>query len=329
MQEPRVVALAAYADCQLLDVTGPASVFAMANTEAGEPAYAIKIVSSTGGLVTTSAGVAVGACSLAAASKRRIDTLLVAGGEEAAVRAAVEDVRLRQWLKRQARFVRRVGSVCSGTFVLAAAGLLDGRRVATHWEACDRLALMFPKLTVDSDALFVADGGVWTSAGVTTGIDMALAMVEQDLSPAVASRVAQRLVLYLRRPGHQSQFSPLLRAQSQASAPFDGLVDWMRQHLNHKLDVPVLAERAGLSERTFYRRFSSAVGASPAQFVESLRIDAARALIDQGQSLKVTAQATGFRSVAQMSLTFERRLGLRASALRTLHAGSRRREEPG
>ena len=321
MQEPRLIALAAYAGCQLLDVTGPASVFAEANEAAGGQAYAIKIVSPDGGLVTTSSGVAVDTQSLAASANCQADTVLVAGGEEPAVTAAIADTRLREWLKSQACLVRRIGSVCSGTFVLAMAGLLDGRLVATHWEACGRLAQMFPKLTVDREALFVVDGGVWTSAGVTTGIDMALAMVERDLSPAIASLVAQRLVLYLRRPGHQSQFSPLLRAQSAAAAPFGGLIDWMRLHLSHRLDVPALAERAGLSERTFYRRFSAAAGMSPAQFVESLRIDAARALLGQGQSLKITAQTAGFRSAAHMSLAFERRLGLQPAVLRALHNG--------
>jgi transcriptional regulator GlxA family with amidase domain len=329
MQEPRLIALAAFTGCQLLDLTGPASVFAAANEAAGEHAYTVQIVSSAGGLAVTSAGVGIDTCSLAEAGGHCIDTLLTAGGEEAPLRAAAGDVRLMEWLIRQAPAVRRLGSVCSGTFLLAAAGLLEGRRVATHWAACNRLAHMFPGLTVDAEALFVTDGKVWTSAGVSTGIDMALAMVEQDLSPAIASQVAQRLVLYLRRPGHQSQFSPLLKAQAQASAPFVGLIDWMRGHLGGKLDVPALAARAGLSERTFYRRFSAEAGMSPALFVESLRIDAARALLDRGESVKAAAKLAGFRSTAHMSVAFERRLGMRPSLLRRLHKGARDAAGPG
>ena len=240
------VFILAYEGCQLLDVTGPAAVFGAANEAAERPVYDLRIVSPDGGTVASNAGVAL--------ESRRIggqpDTLLVAGGSLGLKKVmAREDVR--RWLCKVAPRARRYGSVCTGAFVLAAAGLLDGKRVATHWASCDRLADGFPNLTVDADSLYVVDGKVWTSAGVTTGIDMALALVEADLGAAAANLIARHFVLYARRPGYQSQFSPLLQAQTAAEAPFAALIDWMQENLDQPLDVPALAARAGLSERSF------------------------------------------------------------------------------
>ena len=221
---------------------------------------------------------------------------------------------------------RRYGSVCTGAFVLAAAGLLDGKRVATHWASCQRLAERYATLDVDADSLYVVDGRVWTSAGVTTGIDMALALVEADLGAATANLSARHFVLYARRPGYQSQFSPLLQAQtsaqSAAEAPFVKLIDWMQAHLDQPLDVPALAARAGLSERSFYRKFTDATGKTPAHFVESLRLDAARTLLAEGLSLKAIAARVGLRSSARLGQAFERRFGMAPSLFRELHAAA-------
>jgi transcriptional regulator GlxA family with amidase domain len=185
-------------------------------------------------------------------------------------------------------------------------GLLDGKRVATHWEASDALAKVWPNLNVDRDVLYVVDGPAWTSAGVSTGIDMALAMVSRDLDAHTANDIAKRLVLYARRPGYQSQFSPLLRAQLKDDDPFARLIAWIQMNLGQSLDVPSLAARVGLTERTFYRNFTSAVGESPARFIESVRLEAARTLLTQGRALKAVAAEVGLPP-ARLRGAFERR----------------------
>lgn len=311
---PHRVFILAYDGCQLLDVTGPASVFGAANDASGRQVYDLAIVSPDGGAVTSNAGVAIGS--------RRIggqpDTLLVAGGSRG-LKAATARVDLQRWLLKVAPRARRYGSVCTGAFVLAAAGLLDGRRVATHWASCERLARKFPALEVDAESLYVVDGKVWTSAGVTTGIDMALALVEADLDAATANLIARHFVLYARRPGYQSQFSPLLQAQTAAEAPFARLIDWMQENLDRPLDVPALAERAGLSERSFYRKFTEATGKTPAHFVESLRLEAARTLLTKGLPLKTIAGKVGLVSPARLGQAFERRFGMAPSLFREMH----------
>ena len=187
--------------------------------------------------------------------------------------------------------------------------------------ACAALAQAFPSVEVDPESLYVVDGRLWTSAGVTAGIDMALAMVSHDLGPGTASQVAKRLVLYVRRPGYQSQFSPLLQAQLQAGMPFAGLIEWMQANLDARLDVASLAARAGLSERTFHRRFSAATGRTPARFVEVIRLDAARMLLSRGQSLKSVAARVGLFPVARFSEAFERRFGVPPRLFREMHGG--------
>jgi transcriptional regulator GlxA family with amidase domain len=254
---------------------------------------------------------------------RGIDTLLVVGGDDRAVLGAITDEKLREWVLAAVPGARRYGSVCSGTFVLAAYGLLDGRRVATHWEGCSRLAEWFPALTVDADALYVIDGHVWTSAGVTTGIDMALAMVEKDAGAALASEVARRLVVYARRPGHQTQFSPLLQAQSRSDARYSELIDWMHGNLDGELGADVLAKRAGQSPRDFYRKFSRATGVTPARFVENLRLDQVRLLLGHSLGLKEIAVQTGFGNPTRMSRAFERRFGVKPSMFRQMLPAAR------
>jgi transcriptional regulator GlxA family with amidase domain len=308
------VFILAYDGCQLLDVTGPAAVFGAANEATGRPFYDLHIVSPDGGPIASNAGVAIQSRKLAG----RPDTLLVAGGSRG-LRAVTARTDVRRWLVKAASGAKRYGSVCTGAFVLAAAGLLDGRRVATHWASCERLARDFPALAVDADSLYVVDGKVWTSAGVTTGIDMALALVEADLGATVANLIARHFVLYARRPGYQSQFSPLLQAQTAAQAPFAQLIDWMQAHLDRPLDVPALAARAGLSERSFYRKFTQATGKTPAHFVESLRLDAARTLLAQGLPLKAIAGKVGLSSPARLGQAFERRFGMAPSLFREMH----------
>jgi transcriptional regulator GlxA family with amidase domain len=314
MARPHRIAILAYEGCQLLDVTGPAAVFGAANEGRDRPVYDLSIVSPDGGAVVSNCGVALQSVRIGG----QPDTLLVAGGSRG-LRAVMARGDVRRWLRKAAPRTRRFGSVCTGAFVLAAAGLLDGKRVATHWASCARLAERFPALSVDADALYVADGKVWTSAGVTTGIDMALALVEADLGAATANLIARHFVLYARRPGYQSQFSPLLQAQTAAEAPFAGLIDWMQDNLDQPLDVPVLAARAGLSERSFYRKFTEATGKTPAHFVEGLRLDAARTLLARGLPLKAIAGKVGLRTSARLGQAFERRFGMAPSLFREMH----------
>lgn len=318
MMETRRVALLAYEGFQLLDITGPAAVFAETSRAAHRKAYEVIVLSPKGGETPSDSGVAISTHALARIRADGIDTLLIAGAEEAGLRRAISDPAIRRWVPRCAGKARRFGSVCSGTFVLAALGLIDGRRVATHWEACAPLAARYPGLSVDREALYVADGKVWTSAGVTTGIDMALAMVEQDFGADVANSIARRLVLYARRPGYQSQFSPLLDAQIEADSPFADLIAWMLDNLASPLDVPTLAARAGLTERTFHRRFLSATGRSPAHFVEALRLESARTLIGERLPLKRVAAKVGLTPI-RLNNAFERRFGMPPRLFRDMH----------
>lgn len=319
------IVLLAYPGFELLDASGPASVFAGANRalrEQGRPGfYAVEAVSTRGGPVESNSGVELDTRALTEMPPRGIDTLLVAGAEWEDLQKVIADPVVREWVPRCAGAASRFGSVCSGAFVLAALELLDGKRAATHWDACTGLAALHPAVAVDPESLYVTDGKVWTSAGVTTGIDMALAMVGQDLDAAIAGEVAKRLVLYARRPGYQSQFSPLLDAQAKADSPFADLIAWVQANLHRPLDVPALAERAGLSERSFYRKFVASTGDTPARFVETLRLDAARMLLSRGLSLKVIAARVGLSPTARLSEAFERRFGITPKLFRELHGG--------
>ena len=216
--------------------------------------------------------------------------------------------------------VGRPASVCTGAFLLAAAGLLDGRRAATHWAECERLARRHPRVRVESDPIFVEDEGVWTSAGVTAGIDLALALMERDVGRATALAVARRLVVFLKRPGGQAQFSAALALQ--ASGSFEELHAWMREHPSADLRVPALAARAGLSERTFARRYAAETGLTPARAVERVRVEAARAALGGPASLKVVARGCGFGSEETMRRGFLRVIGVGPSEYRRRFAAS-------
>lgn len=315
-----------YPGFEILDVSGPGSVFSGANHAVGGKTrcYDIALVSGQGGPVESSSGIVVDTQRIATFAAKVIGTLLVAGAEREPLLRAMNDPSLRKMLPRLSGRARRWGSVCTGVFLLAAFGLIDGRRVATHWDACTPLAGAFPAVEVDPDSLYVVDQGLWTSAGVTTGIDMALAMVSDDLGAKTSGEVAKRLVLYARRPGYQSQFSPLLQAQVKADSPFGDLVQWVQNNLDGVLDVPALAARAGLAERTFHRRFVAAMGETPARFVETARLDAARMLLSRGLSLKAVAAQVGLFPAARFSEAFERRFGVSPRLFRDMQAGAGR-----
>lgn len=276
MQRARRVIVVVFDAVQSLDATGPLEVFASANRIAEETLYELVPASVAGGAIETTAGYAMSTRALSSLRPTARDTVLVAGGDEAAVRGAVGDRALARWLERASPSVERLGSVCSGAFVLAIAGLLDHKRAATHWSSCDRLAALRPEVTVDRESIFVQDGRVWTSAGVTTGIDMALAMVERDHGRKLVDTIAARLVLYARRAGFQSQWSASLVAQRDASDPLGAALAWARDNLDATLDVESLARKAGLSVRTFHRRCVESLRTTPARLVARLRVERAR-----------------------------------------------------
>jgi transcriptional regulator GlxA family with amidase domain len=324
MPKPLNVAILAFSGCQVLDVAGPAMVFESGNNASGKPRYNVHILSARGGTIQTNSAVVLVTKPLRELPPRAIDTLLIAGGDASGLRALVANRSVRKWTVQVSARARRFGSVCSGTFALAHFGLLRGKRVATHWSVCLELAKLCPETRVDANALFVNDGRLWTSAGVTTGIDMTLAMVASDLGDTVANAIAKRLVLYARRPGYQSQFSPVLNAQSHAEAPFAELIDWIRENLAAPLEVPNLAKRVSMSERTFQRNFTHSIGVTPARFVESLRLDQTRIYLGNGLSLKEIAAKVGYLTGAQLSKAFDRRFGMTPLLFRQLHGRSDR-----
>jgi transcriptional regulator GlxA family with amidase domain len=264
--------------------------------------------------VTLSNGLALSAGPLPNPPPRH-DTLVVAGG--VGTREAVGDAQLVAWVAAAAARARRTTSVCTGAYLLAEAGLLAGRSATTHWRWCEPLARRHPDVALDGDAIYVHDGDVWTSAGVTAGIDLALALVEEDVGRDVALAVAQELVVFLRRPGGQSQFSRALAAQQATRPALRELQGWIAGHLDADLSVAALASRVNLTERSFSRAFRREVGQSPAAYVESLRIERARMLLEDGaESLEAVARATGFASPEVLRRAFHRRVGVSPAAYR-------------
>jgi transcriptional regulator GlxA family with amidase domain len=321
---PIRVAFVAFEGMSLLDLAGPLEVFRAVSLHpdyAGDKLpYETHVVSAAGGLITTYNGLQVMTASLANLNNRPIDTLIVPGGPYA--REIMADERLARWIKARAPKCRRVASVCTGSFLLAAAGLLEGKRAVTHWTYCSELQRLNPGIAVESDAIYVKDGNVWTSAGVTTGIDLALAMVEEDLGRELAMLVARLLVVYLRRTGGQSQYSVLLAAQAGADADrFAALDRWIAENLAEDLRVEKLAEKAGMSARNFARRYAEARKMTPARAVEAIRIDAAkRALEETDERMPQIARRCGFSDEDQMRVAFARQVGISPSDYRTRFA---------
>lgn len=313
MSKQRLIAFYAYDGCQILDVTGPAEVFAQANrfmAEAGrgdEATYRLEILSLDGGAIRGSGGMAL--LSDAGIGQRQdgIDTLLLVGG--AGVHAAA-DPRLLAWLRRQAGQVRRLGGVCTGAFLLGAAGLLDGRRVTTHWRHCRRLAETYPQAHLEEDAIWVRDANLYSSAGVTAGIDLALAMVEEDCGPDITLEIARNLVLYLRRSGGQSQYSAHLLGQTAKTPAIKAVQGWIMENLDKPLAVPHLAERVAMSPRNFARVFAAEIGLPPGRFIERARVDAARNALSGGLSMGQVAGMAGFSSADAMRRAFVRQMGV-------------------
>lgn len=301
---------------ELLDVTGPLGVFATANrlaTENGEPRpYALGVVAERAGPVRSSSGVELVAARAGPAAE--LHTLLLPGGVELPLPLRPA---LRTWLLAQDARCERVVSVCSGARILAATGLLDGARATTHWVSCPLLARDHPKVRVEEDVLFVKAGRYWTSAGICAGIDLALALVEQDIGRRRALAVARELVVAFRRPGGQRQYSLQLEAQARVAPDLHELVDWIAAHLDHDLSLEVLARRAGTSARHLRRLFRTQLGSGPAEHIEKLRVEAARQALENGAAvLDVVARSVGFGSTERMRRAFRRRLGVVPTRLR-------------
>lgn len=282
-----------------MNLAGPVDVFARATdalARAGKrraPAYELQLLTMDDSPLRTGSGFGLLGGRRWTEATEPIDTLLVFGSA-AGIKAPIAP-ELLSWLRTRTDRVRRIGSVCAGAFVLAAAGILDGRRATTHWELAAVLAQRYPKVSVDADRIYIQDGKVWTSAGVSAGADLALAMLEEDYGHKLALEIARRMVLFLRRPGGQSQFSSQLAAQAADHQPIRELIAWISEHLDGDLSVPALARRAGMSERNFSRVFSREVGATPARFVARLRLQAATARLEQSrQKVETIASQAGF-----------------------------------
>lgn len=301
---------------QLLDVIGPLDVFHEAQRLLGRPVYQLDIVALAPGPVSGSSGVQLLPGSTINEEQAPIDTLLVAGSPEIDC-ALAEHPHAVQWLQQQARKVRRLGSVCTGTFALATAGLLDGHKATTHWNSTAQLATNYPCIEVVPDSIYVKDGSLYTSAGVTAGMDLALALVEEDLGRELALRVARELVMFFKRPGGQSQFSTHLSAQMSERSLIRDIQVWVVDHLGDELSLERLALLANMSPRNFSRIFKKETQTTPAAFVEGARIEAARRMLeDSALPLKRVADNCGFGDMNNLRRAFLRRLGVSPSDYR-------------
>lgn len=300
--------LLGFPGAQTLDFTGPLEVFHTAE-RLGRGRYTVELVAPDGHPFATSSGLAVTPDRSTAACRGPIDTLLVSGGT--GVREAASDTALVRWLTRASGRSRRVASVCTGAFLLGRAGLLEGRRATTHWASAELLAELHPSVIVEPDRIFVRDDPVWTSAGVTAGIDLALALVEDDHGREAALEVARWLVVFATRPGGQSQFSAPLAAQSAERRPLREVQEWVRADPARDCTVEALAQRACMSPRNFSRSFRTETGVTPAAWIEGVRVEAARRLLEAaGTQIESIAAQCGFGTVETMRRAFRRRLGV-------------------
>ncbi|MCE8536936.1 DJ-1/PfpI family protein [Ruegeria pomeroyi] len=324
--------MVAYPGAHNLDVIGPLEILATTAyfSADGLQPYDIGIVAERAGPLPASSGLTITAALSfedVLADDRAIDTLMIAGGHGSS--AAMKDPALVAFLRAAAPRARRIASICTGALVLAEAGLLDGRRASTHWFWCPKMETDYPDVRVDRDSIYVRDGNIWTSAGVTSGMDLALALIEDDLGHAAALQVARFSVMYMMRPGGQSQFSAHLVAQRAEDPAINATLDFVLANPDDPLTVTALAARAGLSERTFSRRFKHETGLTPAAYVEAARVQAARvALETTARGVELIAMETGFQNAERMRRAFQRHLGVSASEYRERFRGSHDAQAP-
>ena len=322
------IAAFAFPDFQMLDAMGPLEVFSRASRwlkdhgRREDDAYQVELIGLERGPFAASSGIEVNARRGFREVGRGLDTLILAGGR--GVHRYRQDSRLRAWVQRQADAVRRMASVCTGAFFLAEAGLLDGRRATTHWDSCSKLSQMYPSVLVEPDTIYVKDGSLYTSAGVTAGMDLALALVEEDFGRQVALAVARELVMFLRRPGGQAQFSAQLAVQFAQSEPMKALQAFILDHPKEDLSVEALARRTAMSPRNFARVFAREVGTTPARFVASVRVETARRLLeDTSEDLEAICAASGLGTSESMRRAFLRLVGIPPSEYRQRFSADR------
>lgn len=310
----KIIAVLALPGVQTLDVAGPLDVFAQANIETGIQAYKCRVIGTGPGPIHSCSGMRLYADGLVTDAEGGFDTVLVAGAPEVAS-IKLNDATVA-WLRDAADSARRYGSVCTGVFALAQSGLLEGQRVTTHWACAKALADAYPDLIVEEDAIYIRDGKLLTSAGVTAGLDLALSMVEEDLGREIAKRVASQLVMFLKRPGGQLQFSRDGESSLEGRAALQAIQRWVADNLALPHSVSSLAEHAGISSRHFARLFSTEVGETPAAWVESLRVSAARRLLEDGAAPKQVAAKTGFANADTLRRVFMKLVGITPSEYR-------------
>lgn len=310
-----------YDGFELIDFAGPSSVFTGANRLSGRDLYRVQALSCAGGPIVSGAGVAMESIGFAQIEIGPLDTVLVMGADRReALRHGAAGATV-EWLRGISGACERLGSVCTGATILARTGLLKGRRATTHWEARGAMAARYPDIMMQEDGLYAIDGPFWTSAGATAGIDMALAMIERDHGTVLKARIAKSLVVYAHRPGNQAQFSALLAAQTAVDGRFAALIDWLTARLAEPLTLEAMAAQAGMAERSFRRHFTACLGLSPVKFLENLRLDRAKTLLEAHHPVKSVAAAVGFRSEAHFRGSFSERFGLSPAMHMKMHGG--------
>lgn len=331
MRKRRTIGFVLFDQALALNLNGPAEVFSAATEFLGDRGgYDLLFLSEAGGPIRTSCGIVVETQPLASVAAARLDTLIIVGGRGA--EAISRDATLIRWIRRASARARRTCSICKGAFLLAAAGLLDGRRAVTHWCEVDALQALYPKVRVELDPIYLVDGAIWTSAGMSAGIDLALGLVEADHGRSLSLAVAKALVIFLHRSGGQAQFSTALAAQTRldagaADAKLAELPAWIVGNLRADLSVEGLARSVGMAPRTFARTFARRHGGTPAKLVEDLRVETACRHLETGRSgIKQIADACGFGDEERMRRAFVRRLGVPPAAYRE-RFGSARRED--
>jgi transcriptional regulator GlxA family with amidase domain len=313
LQRLRKIGFVLFEDFEILDLCGPLDAFYYADRmllmsgRANEPGYELHVIAANKGRVKSKCGIEIMAAYGFEDAPEGLDTLIVVGGESAQV--ACEDPRLIDWIKSRAGRVRRLASICTGAFLLARAGLLSNRKVTTHWMYCDQLAAAYPSLSVEAHKIFVRDGNVYTSGGITAGIDLALSLIEEDLGREAPRMVAGMMVVFLRRPGGQTQFSPFLQSETTNCRDIAELKSWILGNSGENLTVERLAGQMAMSPRNFARRFRAEAGMPPARFVEYARVEAARCRLEQTSlPLQKIAEVCGFATIERMRRAFRRNL---------------------